>query len=151
MARNILGAVVGYVAIFVAVFITYSLAFLILGVDGSYQEGSYNVSGLWIIVSLVLSFVSAAVGGYVCKLIARQDQAVKILAVVALVLGLLMAFSEASKEHEDLARPDDVAVMEAMMKSVQPPWVGFVVTLIQVGGILYGGRLVRSAASDATE
>ncbi len=151
MVRNIIGVVVGYVAIFLAVFITYSLAFLVLGVDGSYQEGSYNVSGIWIIVSLVLSFVSAAVGGYVCKLIAKQDQAVKILAVVALVLGFIMAYGEASKVHEDLTRPAEVAVMEAMMKSVQPPWVGFVVTLIQVGGVLYGGRLVRAGGTEAAE
>ncbi len=151
MVRNIIGVVVGYVAIFLAVFITYSLAFFVLGVDGSYQEGSYNVSGIWIIVSLILSFVSAAVGGYVCKVIAKQDQAVKILAVVALVLGFVMAYSEASKVHEDLSRPDEVAVMEAMMKSVQPPWVGFVVTLIQVGGILYGGRLVHAGGEEAVE
>lgn len=144
MVRNIVGVVVGYIAIFVAVFVTYTLAFFVLGVEGSYQEGTYFVSALWIIVSLVLSFVAAAVGGFVCKLVAKNNQAVKILAGVALVLGLLMAFGESKKDHGDVTRPDDVAVMEAMMNSVQPNWVGFVVTLIHVGGILYGATFVKS-------
>lgn len=142
MARNIVGIVAGYVALFVATFVTYTLAYLILGVDGSFRLGNYEVSGVWIVVSMVLAFVSAAAGGYVCEMITRNDRAVKILAGVALVIGLVLAYTEASRVRGDLTRPDDVPVLEAMMKSVQPPWVGFVVTLIHVGGILYGGRLV---------
>lgn len=144
MGKNILAAVVGYVALFVAVFVLFSVAFMILGVDRSYLPGVYDVSMLWIVVSLVLSLLAAIFGGYVCKMIAKNDMAVKILAGIALVLGLFLAISQMMAAPTDVLRPADVPVMEAMMLSIQPAWVGFVVTMLHVGGVFVGSGLKRS-------
>jgi len=146
MGRNILAAIVGYVAMFVVVFVTFSVAFMIIGVERSYQSGSYEVSMLWILVSLVLSLAAALVGGCVCKSIAKNDTAVKMLAGFVLVLGLVMAIMQMMGERPSDPRPADVPVMEAAAKSWQPAWVGFVVTLIGVGGVLYAGRLKKTEA-----
>ncbi len=141
MGKNILAAVVGYVAMFVAIFGLFSIAFMMIGVERSYQPGVYNVSLLWILVSLVLSVFVGMIGGYVTKLIAKNDQAVKILLGIAVVLGLIMASGSLFVESREITRPETVGNMEAMMNSIQPLWVGFLVTLIHVGGILYGARL----------
>lgn len=150
MGKNIFAAIVGYVAIFVMIFVLFSIAFLILGVERSYQPGTFHVSTLWIIVSLILSFPVAVVGGYVCKLIARNDTAVKILMGIAFVLGLVMASGSLFVEATEVARPDDVAVMEAMWSSLQPMWVGFVVALIHVAGVPYGGGLKKTTPQAST-
>ena len=120
MGKNILAAVVGYIALFASIFVLFTVAFMVIGVERSYMPGVYNVSMLWIVVSLVLSFPVAMVGGYVCKLIAGNDQAFKILVGIAVVLGLFMASGSFFVDASEVARPADVGIMEAMSKSLQP-------------------------------
>ena len=148
MGKNILAAIAGYVALFFSIFVLFSIAFMVIGVERSYMPGVYNVSMLWIGVSLVLSFPVAMIGGYVCKRIAGNDQAVKILVGIALVLGLVLASGSFFVDASEVARPADVGIMEAMSKSLQPLWVGLVVALIHVGGVLYGARLRKSGAEE---
>ena len=148
MGKNILAAVVGYVALFASILVLFSIAFIVIGVERSYMPGVYNVSMLWIVVSLVLSFPVAMVGGYVCKLIAGNDQAVKILVGIALVLGLVLASGSFFVDASEVARPADVGIMEAMSKSLQPLWVGLLVALIHVGSVLYGAGLRKTSMSE---
>ncbi len=144
MVKNILAAVVGYVAFFVAAFVLFSVAFVILGVDRIYLPGVYNVSMLWIVVILVLSFLAAVFGGYVCKMIAKNDMAVKILAGIMLVLGLILAISQMMAAPEDVLRSADIPMMEAMFLAIQPDWVEFVVTLLHVAGVFVGAGLKKT-------
>ncbi|MDX1439794.1 MAG: hypothetical protein R3284_07830 [Rubricoccaceae bacterium] len=141
MVKNILGAVAGYVAMFVAIFVLFSLAFMLIGVEGSYQENTYHVSMLWIVVSLLLSFPVGMTGGYVTKMIAGNDKAIKILLGIVVVLGLFMASGSLFVETSEVARPETVGNMEAMMNSIQPLWVGLLVVLMHIAGVLYGARL----------
>ena len=141
MAKNILAAIAGYIAMFVAILVLFSLAFTVIGVEGSYREGTYNVSVLWIFVSLLLSFPVGMTGGYVTKMIAGNDQAVRILLGITIVLGLFFASGSLFVETREITRPEAVGTMEAMMSSIQPLWVGLVVVVIHVAGVLYGARL----------
>ena len=72
MGRAIVSVVLGYVMMAATVFFTFTAAYLIMGADGSFKPGTYEVSALWLIVSFVLSFVAAVLGGYVCALIAKS-------------------------------------------------------------------------------
>ena len=62
MWRAILSVIAGYLAMFLFVFVSFSAAYLTMGTEGAFQPGSYEVSGLWLAVSFVLS-LGAAVGG----------------------------------------------------------------------------------------
>jgi len=53
------------------VFATFSIAFLMTGTTAAFEEGSYDVTVLWLIVSFVLGFVAAVNGGLVCAGIAQ--------------------------------------------------------------------------------
>ena len=55
MGRAILSVVVGYVAMFAAIFLAFSGLYLLLGQDLSFRPGSYEPSVLWT--------VRGAVGG----------------------------------------------------------------------------------------
>ena len=70
MGRAILSVVVGYVAMFAAIFLTLSGLCLLLGQDLSFQPGSYEPSLLWTAVSFALGVGAAVLGGYVCAWIA---------------------------------------------------------------------------------
>ena len=147
MLKNIGSAVLGYVVIFVAIFITFTIAYLILGTNGSFQEGTYEVSFSWIVISIVLSIGAAILGGFVTKLVAKNDIAVKILAGIVLVLGLAMAVVQMSADTSDLpaVRDETVESMDAMNNAVSPTWMNFLNPLLGVLGVMYGGKLKKIA------
>ena len=71
MGRAIVSVVVGYVAMFAAIFLAFSGLYLALGQELSFRPGSYEPSVLWTVVSFALGLVAAVLGGYVCAWVAR--------------------------------------------------------------------------------
>ena len=144
MLRTVGSVILGYIAMAAFVFLSFSLVYVALGPDRAYQPGTYEVSGLWVVVSFVLSFVAAVLGGWVCVLVARTQLGPQILAVAILVLGLVLAVMELGSAPGDLAtvRDASVGIMEAMRDSQNPTWINFVTPFVAVVGILAGARLV---------
>jgi cytochrome bd-type quinol oxidase subunit 2 len=60
MIKNIGSAILGYIVIFATIFITFTIAYLILGTEGAFQERTYDVSFAWIVVSIILSIVRSS-------------------------------------------------------------------------------------------
>lgn len=143
MLRIVAAVVVGYLVLFLCVFALFSGAFLTLGSDRAFEPGSYQVSTTWILVSSVLSFAAAVVGGFVSKLIARTQTGPKALAGVVLVLGLAMAAMVAMAPSPPMDRPGDLANLEAMQQARQPVWAAVLNPLFGVAGVLLGGRLKK--------
>jgi len=141
MARAIGSVVLGYVVMAVAVFATFSIAYLVLGPDGSFKPGTYQVSGLWLVVSIVLSFAAAVVGGCVCAAVARTPTPPKVLAGIVLVLGLVLAIPAMMRESgEPVPRPESVGNVEAMQNAEQPLWITLLNPLIGAAGVMVGAR-----------
>ena len=59
MIRNILGVILGYLAMLVSVFLTFTLLYLILGAEGTFEPKVYDVSLVWVIFSVILGFTAA--------------------------------------------------------------------------------------------
>lgn len=144
MGRAIGSVVVGYLIIALFVFVTFSIAYLILGPEGSYQPGTYEVSAIWIGLSIVLSFAAAVLGGWATARIARSAVPPKVLAGLVLVLGLVMAFMTDTPETPAV-RTAAPTVWEAAGQSQQPGWLLYLNPLIGLVGVLIGGALVRHA------
>ena len=148
MGRAILSVVVGYVAMFAAIFLTFSGLYLLLGQELSFQPGSYEPSMLWTSASFALGMGAAILGGYVCARIARTTTPPKVLAGVVLVIGLLSAvpvLMAAAAPAE--TRTGEVGNLDAMMKAKQPAWVAVANPFVGLAGVLLGARLRRQTAS----
>lgn len=147
MFRSIIGVIVGYVVMALLVFVAFTLAYLSMGADGAFSPGTFEVSTRWIAVSFVLGFIAAAVGGYVCALIARGGKAPLALAGLVVVLGILVAIPVllASEPIKDGLRAGDVPNMEAMMKAKTPGWVALLNPFVGAAGVLLGARMRRGA------
>jgi len=146
MGRAILSVVVGYVAMFAAIFLAFSGLYLALGQELSFQPGSYEPSVLWTVVSFALGIVAAVLGGYICAQIARTAAPPKVLAGLVLIIGLLSAvpvLMAASTPSE--ARTGEVGNLDAMMKAKQPAWVALANPFVGLVGVLLGARLRRRA------
>jgi hypothetical protein len=89
MGRTIVGIIVGYITMFVLVFLTFTCVFLLMGTEWSFKPNSFDASKRWIVMSLVANLIIGIIGGLVCVIIAKGGKAPTILALVVFVLGLL--------------------------------------------------------------
>ena len=93
MVRNILGVVAGYLAMFVFIFLSFTILYLLLGANGAFEPDTYEVSLVWIIISFVLSLAAALLGGYVCVLISKNQKAALVLAFASTASIVLSSIS----------------------------------------------------------
>jgi hypothetical protein len=143
MLRAIASVIVGYIAMFAFIFITFSIAFVILGVEGSYKAGVYDVSLTWIVISMILSMIAALLGGWIAALIAATATPPRVLAALVLILGLAMSIPPIFMKDPNAptTRPADVGLMEAMQYSKPPPFVAVITPFIGGVGVLIGAGL----------
>lgn len=144
MARAIGSVVLGYVVIFVTVFASFSITYLILGTEGAFKSGSYDVSPLWIVLSIFLSLAAAVLGGYVCAAVAKGPTPPRALAAIVLILGLALAIPALNQNDiESAPRPASVGKVEAMQNAKQPTWMALLNPFIGAAGVLLGARRKR--------
>lgn len=143
MVRNILGVVLGYVAMFAFIFITFTILYFILGADGSFETGTYEVSTIWIIITFILGLAAAILGGFLCVIISKNHKAALVLAGLVLILGIAMAVpalgDSANEVHE--MRNKEVPNMEAMQKAKQPALALLLNPIIGTLGVFAGSKL----------
>ncbi len=145
MGRIIGAVVVGYLMMAVLIFGTFTLAYLAMGADKAFMPASYDPSGLWLVSSFALGLLASIAGGFVCAAIAKEAKAAKILAGVALVLGLLMAIPALTTPAADppKVRSSDAGSMDAMMEATQPAWVALLNPFVGAVGVLLGASFKR--------
>ena len=145
MGRKIIGVIVGYVAMAAFVFVSFTILYMILGPEGSFQPGTYQVSAIWLVLSLVLGLFAAIIGGLVCVLIAKDKSAALWLAGLVLVLGLVLAIPQlgVSEEEMNKIREGNVDNMEAMQNAKQPPLTLILNPIIGAVGVIAGSRLKK--------
>jgi hypothetical protein len=143
MGRIIGSVVAGYVVMFAVVFALMSLAWMVLGAEGSFQPGSWDVNMTWIAVTLVVGLVAAVVGGLACAWIARDRRGPLWLVGLVVVLGIAMAIPVLLGAGEEAPgpRPDTMPMFDAMSNAKQPPWVALLNPLIGAVGVLIGARM----------
>ncbi len=142
MLRNILAAIVGYIAMAAVLFALFSLLWLTLGPSRAFQPGSWEVSGGWALGSVALGLVGAYIGGRVCARLAHDARAAAILMAVVIVLGVVSALMPVDMPAGP--RPDDVSMMEATAGARHPAWFSWLNPLIGAVGVWFGSRKLRA-------
>lgn len=145
MVRSVLGVIVGYVVMFILQVAAFMTIYTIMGPDWSFEPASYQASMKWTVMQFVVVFVTAAIAGLVCAIIARGGQAPLVLALVVLVLGVVLGAASIAMRPADAheVRTGNVPNMEAMSKARHPTWVIFAGPVIGALGVLAGGKLKR--------
>ena len=136
--RSFGGVVLGYVMMVAFVFLSFSLAYRLLGADRAFQPGTYDVTTLWIVTSFILGLAGAILGGYVCEAISRTAKAAKVLAVLVLVLGFAFAVPVLTNTSPAPPREGAVSNAAAMQNAKQPGWVALLNPLFGAIGVLIG-------------
>lgn len=144
MGRSIVAVVVGYVAMFVLTFLAFTAEYTVLGADHAFKPRSFVASNRWLAIALVINFVVAVIGGFICAAIAKGGKAPQALAIVVFVLGLLFAIPSLMVPHAGAVRTSsNIPMFEAMQKAEEPRWVPFTFPIVGVAGVLIGGKLKK--------
>jgi hypothetical protein len=149
MIKGIISVIAGYIVMGVCVFTTFTVAYRILGAEGSFQPGTYDVSGIWTLISVVTALAASVLGGLVCISIAKSRRAVLGLVGLVIVLGTVSAVMETKKKASQALPPRtaEVSNQEAMMHARTPFWLLIMNPLLGVAGVLAGARLRKTANS----
>jgi len=150
MLRAVAGVILGYLVMAILVFGSFSVAYLAMGSERAMMPGSYEVTALWIMVSIVLSLGAAIIGGITCAAVSRGGKAPLYLVGLVLVLGLSMALPalKTSRNAEAMVRAGSVGNFEAMKNAHQPDWLTLANPFLGALGVLVGARLRRSGNPD---
>jgi hypothetical protein len=145
--RTAIGVIVGYILMFVLQVAAFMTIYTAMGANWSFKPASYEASTRWTVMQFVVVFVTSAIAGLVCALIARGGKATLVLAAVVLVLGFALAAASITMRPADTheVRTGNVANMEAMSKARHPNWVVFLGPVIGALGIVVGGKLKRQS------
>ncbi|HEY0971582.1 MAG TPA: hypothetical protein VGE02_11500 [Gemmatimonadales bacterium] len=140
MLRTAGAVVLGYLVMAILVFALFTSAYAVLGAEGAFMPGSYDVSAAWILVSVVVGIVAALAGGWVARRIARDVRGPRALAVLVLVLGLGMAALSLGGSRPDPGPREGAPTnSEAMQQARTPTWMMLLNPLIGALGVLVGG------------
>ncbi|MEM7480079.1 MAG: hypothetical protein AAF481_02800 [Acidobacteriota bacterium] len=138
MWRSIAAVVAGYLVMALWVMITLSLAWVLLGAEFAFHEGTFGVTAGWMVLNLLMGVIGALLGGWVAALIGRSWGPVKVLVAVVLVLGVLSAVLQRDKPEPP---PElEVTTFEAAAYAQQPAWYPWLITAIGAGGTVLGAR-----------
>lgn len=146
--RSILAIVVGYLCMFILVFVSFTVSYLAMGTDRAFQPNSFEVSTTWVATSIVLGLIAAIVGGIICAKIGRHQLPVRLLAALVLVLGLLFAIPPLTADRAAIpARDSALSNFEAMGQAIQPVWVAILMPVVGAIGVLIGGGVLAGRRS----
>ena len=144
MLKSILAVIVSYVAMFVIFMAIFTGLYFAIGVERVFQPDSYEVSMLWIALTLVIGFVVSMFGGYLCAAISKSWRTCQIFALIVFLLALIQCFS-ALKRNPDApnVRAGEVGMFDAMKLAVSPLWLHFVNPILSGAAVLIGARMKR--------
>jgi len=150
MGRDIVSVVLGYVVMAVTVFVTFTVAYLVMGPDRAFKLGSYDISTIWAVISVVLSFVAAVAGGVVCAAVAKRPTPPKALAGFVLILGLILTIPSMTRDEvQPEARTGETGNIQAMQSAEQPLWATLLNPFIGAVGVLVGAGLMTGSRKQA--
>jgi hypothetical protein len=141
MLKSILAIIVSYAVMFAVFLAIFSGLYFALGVERVFQPDSYEVSMLWIALTLVIGFLVAMFSGWLCAAISKSWGTCEVFALIVFVLAAIQCLSALRRNPEaPNVRAGEVGMFDAMSLAVTPLWLHLVNPVLNAAGALLGGR-----------
>lgn len=142
MLKSIVAIIVSYAVMFVFFMAIFTCCYIALGAERVFQTDSYEVSTLWLVLTIVLSFLGSMIGGYLCAVISKSWRTCQVFALIVFFLTLLSCISALKRNPEaPNVRAGDVTYLEAIQLAVTPLWLHLVNPVISGAAVLLGARM----------
>jgi cytochrome bd-type quinol oxidase subunit 2 len=142
MLKSILAIIASYAVMFVVLFLAFTGCYLALGPEGAFQTDSYEVSTVWIALTVVVCLAAGVIGGFLCAAISKSKRTCQVFAFIVFFLGLV-ACIPAMKRNPDApnVRAGEVSSLDAMGLAVSPMWLHLLTPVVSAAGVLLGARM----------
>jgi len=137
------GVVAGYLVMAALVFFSFTVLYRLLGAEGTFKSGSYEVKGAWIAATLVVNLAAAVLGGVVSVSVGRVLKSATILSSAVLVVGLVTVVRTMNRTEPWPLRLSAVSDLQAAQNAREPTWISFCNPLLGAAGVLLGARLKK--------
>jgi hypothetical protein len=141
MLKSILAIIVSYVAMFIFLFAAFTGCYFALGAEGTFQSDSYNVTTIWIALTVVVCLLAGIIGGLLCAAISKNKRTCQIFAFIVFFLGLLACIPAMQRSDAPNARAGEVSNFEAMGLAVSPMWLHLLTPVVSAVGVVLGARM----------
>jgi hypothetical protein len=141
--RSVLAVLAGYLVMFIWVVTSLSIAWYFIGPEVGFRPGTTEVTAVWLLINIPLSFIGAIFGGWVAAVIGRHpaNLPVKVLAGIVFLLALLNAWMQRTMERPEIPEGFDLATFEAAQYAIQPDWYNVSLAILGPVGVLVGGMM----------
>ena len=143
MLRSVLAVIGGYLLMFILQYAAFMTIYTVMGADWSFKPGSFHASTGWTAMQFAVVFVTAAIAGLVCAIIAKGGKAPLVLAVVVLLIGFALAAAHVAFQPAD-TNEMRTANTANIFRARHPAWVLFIGPVIGAVGVVIGGKLRRA-------
>ena len=144
MLKSIVAIIVSYLVVFVLFSVVFIGLYFALGVERVFQPDSYEVSTLWLVLTMAGSFFGWMFGGWLCVAISKNLRVGQVFALIVFVLTAITCLSQLSRESEGPhVRAGEVTFFETLGREVTPRWFHFVNPVLSLAGALVGARMKR--------
>lgn len=143
MLKSILAIIASYVVMFIFMFAAFTVCYFALGAEGTFQTDSYEVTTVWIALTVVVCLLAGIIGGFLCAAISKSKRTCQVFAFIVFFIGLLACFIPAMKRNPDApnTRAGEVSNTEAMRLAVSPMWLHLLTPVLSAAGVLLGARM----------
>lgn len=143
MLKSILAVIASYAVMFIFMFAAFTGFYLVLGTEGTFQPDSYEVTTIWIVLTVMVCLVAGLIGGFVCALISKSKRTCQVFAFIVFFIGLLACVIPAMKRSPDApnTRAGEVSNTDAMKLAVPPMWLHLLTPVVSAAGVLLGARM----------
>lgn len=144
MLKSIVAIVVSYLAMFVFFMAVAVGCYLALGSERVFKPDSYEISSLWLVLTVIVSFIASAIAGYLCAVISGSWTTCRVFAFIVFLatLGFCISSLRQSQESPNV-RASEVSWTDGMRLGVSPLWLHFVSPVIAGVAVLAGARMKR--------
>src|SRR3954467_5353753 len=98
MLRSILAIIVSYIVMTVVFSLAFAALYAGLGVERVFQPDSYEISTLWLGLSIAGSFFVALFAGWLCVVISKSFRVGQVFTLIVLVGSAIMCVSSLYRE-----------------------------------------------------
>lgn len=136
-----------YAVMFVFYFAVFTGVYIALGPERAFKPDSYEISTLWLAVSIVVTLGGAVLGGFVCAAISKSKRTCQVFAFIVFLAGILLCLPALMRDDESPhVRAGEVPNMQAMQLAVAPDWMHLLSPVLGAAGVLLGARMKLRAA-----
>lgn len=144
--RHFAGVIAGFGTMTLLEAATFCGIYLVVGADIAFKPESWQISVPWSVLSIVVAFMAACIGGKVCQFIAGSWRGPLYLIIAILVLGISSAVTMGEPSLTD-PRTIDPGWREALSSWMDgahhPTWLLYLYPLCGAFGVAMGGRLLK--------